>query len=143
MEKPATYFEGVLQLRGCSDEVLDWAHDEIIMAGRARIAKVKEVRGGIDVYLSSQRYLQSLGRQLQQRFGGILKITSKIHTRDPITSRDVHRLTVLFRQLPFKKGDVIKYIGEQWRVLSAGKQVQLQNVLSGKKTRVAAHKLIK
>lgn len=142
-EKPASYFEGVLQLRGCSDEALDWAHDEIIRAGRARIAKVKEVKGGIDVYLSSQHYMQSLGRKLQQRFGGILKITSRIHTRSRITSRDVYRMTVLFRQLPFKAGDTINYHGEKWKVLSAGNQVQLQNVLSGEKTRVPAGKLIR
>ncbi|MEM4240057.1 MAG: NMD3-related protein [Candidatus Woesearchaeota archaeon] len=140
-EKPASYFEGVLQLRGCSDEAMDWAHDEILRAGRARIAKVKEVRGGIDVYLSSQHYMQSLGRKLQQRFGGILKITSKIHTRDPMTCRDVHRLAVLFRQLSFKKGDLIKYKGEQWKILAVGNQVQLQNEKSGRKIRVPADKL--
>jgi len=143
MEKPASYFEGVLQFRGCSDEVLDWAHDEIMRAGRARIAKVKEVKGGIDVYLSSQHYMQSLGRKLQQRFGGILKVTSKIHTRDPVRSKDVHRLTVLFRQLPFKKGSVVKYKGEQWKVLATGSQVLMQNVSSGKKIRLRAEKLIR
>ncbi|MEM2916313.1 MAG: NMD3-related protein [Candidatus Woesearchaeota archaeon] len=142
-EKPPSYFEGVLQLRGCSDEVLDWAHDEIIRAGRAKIAKVKEVKGGIDVYLSSQHYMQSLGRQLQQRFGGILKITRRIHTRSRITSRDVYRMTVLFRQLPFRKGETISYRGEKWKVLAVGNQVQLQNILSGKKTRVPAGKLVK
>lgn len=141
MEKPASYFEGIMQLRGCSDEALDWLHDEIIRAGRARIAKAKEVPGGIDLYLSSQHYMQSLGRKLQQRFGGILKITSKIHTRDPIRSRDVHRLTVLFRQFPFKKGDMIRYKGEPWIIISIGNQVQLQKK-SGKKIRVRIEKLL-
>ncbi len=130
-------------MRGCSDEVLDWAHDEIVRAGRARIAKVKEVKGGIDVYLSSQRYMQSLGRQLQQRFGGILKVTGRIHTRSRITSRDVYRMTVLFRQLPFKRGGVVKYVGERWKILAVGNQVQLQNIKSGKKLRMLAEKLIR
>ncbi len=142
-EKPASYFEGVLQLRNVSDEVADWAHDEIIRAGRARIAKVKEVKGGIDVYLSSQHYMQSLGRALQQRFGGILKITSRIHTRSRITSRDVYRMTVLFRQLPFKTGETVTYHGEKWKVLAVGNQASLQNVKSGKKMRVLVQKLIR
>ncbi len=143
VEKPASYFEGVLQLRNVSDEVADWAHDEIIRAGRARIAKAKEVKGGIDVYLSSQHYMQALGKKLQQRFGGILKITSRIHTRSRITSRDVYRMTVLFRQLPFRTGDTINYHGEKWKVLSTGNQVQLQNISSGKKTRAPVKKLVR
>jgi NMD protein affecting ribosome stability and mRNA decay len=140
-EKPPTYFEGVLQLRNVSDEAVDWLHDEIQRTQKARVAKVKEVEGGIDIYLSSQHYMQSLGRQLQQRFGGILKITGRLHTRDPMTSRDVHRMTVLFRQLSFKTGDIITYQGQRWNVLGVGNQIRLQNVESGEKKRLPAEKL--
>jgi NMD protein affecting ribosome stability and mRNA decay len=140
--KPPDYFEGVLQLRRVSDEVLDWVHDEIIREGKAKIAKVKEVPGGIDVYLSSQHYMQSLGRKIQKRFGGMLKITSRLHTRNQLTSRDVHRVTVLFRQLPFKKGDVIDYQGEQWEILSIDSQVRMQNTKSRQKNRVMTQKLL-
>ncbi len=140
-EKHISYFEGVLQLRGCTDEVLDWAHDEIIRAGRARIAKANQVAGGVDVYLSSQHYMQSLGRQLQQRFGGIVKITGRLFTTSHITSKTVHRMTVLFKQFPFKLGDVIKLHGEQWKVLAVGNQVRMQNIKSGEKLRMLADKL--
>jgi NMD protein affecting ribosome stability and mRNA decay len=140
-EKPPDYFEGVLQLRNVTDEVADWVHDEIVREGKAKIAKAKEVAGGLDVYLSDQHYMQALGRKIQARFGGILKITSRLHTRDSLTSRDVHRVTVLFKQLPFVKGDIIKYLGEQWKVMGAGNQIPLQNVESGKKIRVPADKL--
>lgn len=140
-EKPPTYFEGVLQLRHASDEAVDWLYDELRRTQKARVAKVKEVAGGIDIYLSSQHYMQSLGRRLQQRFGGILKITSKLHTRDPVTSKDVHRVTVLFRQLPFAKGDIIAFQGEQWKVIALGTQIALQNVKSGEKKRVPADAL--
>jgi len=139
--KPATYFEGVLQLRHCSTEVIDWVYDEIIKTGKTKVAKAKEVKGGIDLYLSAQHYMQTLGKQLQNKFGGILKITSKLHTKDHLTSKEVHRLTVLFKQLPFKKGDIIKYQGEEWKVLSLGNQAQLQNVKSGKKIRLPIEKL--
>lgn len=140
-EKPPQYFEGVLQLRAVSDEVLDWVHDEIIRAGRARIAKIKEFKHGIDIYLSQQHYMQSLGRQLQQRFGGVLKITGRQFTTDHMTSRQVYRMTVLFRQLPCKTGDIISYHGEQWKVTGVGNQINLQNVKSGEKKRVLADKL--
>lgn len=140
-EKPPQYFEGVLQLRNVSDEVLDWVHDEIIRAGRARIAKIKEFKHGIDVYLSQQHYMQSLGRQLQQRFGGVLKITGRQFTTDHMTSRQIYRMTVLFRQLPCKTGDIITYHGEQWKVTGVGNQIALQNVQSGEKKRVLADKL--
>ena len=140
-EKPPDYFEGILQLRDVSDEVMDWVHDEIQASGRAKIANVKEVHGGIDVYLSSNSYLRSLGKKMQDRFGGILKVTKKIHTRDTITSKDVWRITVLFRQIPFKKGEIIKFQGEQWEVLMVGGQISLKNVSSGAKKRVSAERL--
>jgi len=140
-EKPPSYFEGVLQLRDTTDEVLDWVYKEIERAGRTQIAMSKEVRGGVDLYLSSQHYMQSLGRQLQQRFGGILKITGRLYTKDKMTSRDVYRMTVLFKQLPCKTGDVITLHGEQWKVTGVGNQIALQNVSSGKKMRMLADKL--
>lgn len=141
-EKPKEYFEGVLQLRNASDEAVDWVYDEIQRTGKTRVAKAKEVAGGIDLYLSSQHYMQTLGRQLQQRFGGILKITSRLHTRNSLTSRDVYRMTVLFRQLPFTTRDIITYHGERWKILSTGNQVRIQNMQSGEKKRVPADKLI-
>jgi NMD protein affecting ribosome stability and mRNA decay len=140
-EKHISYFEGVLQLRGCTDEVLDWAHDEIIRAGKAKIAKAKEVRGGVDVYLSSQHYMQSLGRQLQQRFGGIVKVTGRLYTTNHMTSRDVYRMAVLFKQMPFKIGDIVKLHGGEWKVLAVGNQVRMQNIKSGEKIRMLADKL--
>lgn len=142
-EKPSNYFEGILQLRNCTDEVIDWTRDEIVREGKARIAKVKEVPGGIDLYLSSQRYLQTLGRKLQKRFGGIFRIARKTHTRDSITSRNVYRVTVMFRQLKFNKGDTIVFQGEKWEVQSVGAQVGLKNIQSGQKKRVPAEKLAK
>ena len=142
-EKHVLYFEGVLQLRGCTDEVLDWAHDEIIRAGRAKIAKAKEVPGGVDIYLSSQHYMQSLGRKLQQRFGGIVKVTGRLYTTSHVTSRDIYRMAVLFKQMPFKTGDVVKLHGEEWKVLSVGNQIRMQNIKSGEKLRMLADKLAK
>jgi len=128
-------------LRNVSDEAIDWLYEEIQRTGKTKIAKAREVAGGIDVYLSSQHYMQTLGRHLQQRFGGVLKITSRLHTRDSLTSRDVYRMTVLFRQLGFKMGDIVKYHGEQWKVTGLGNQIALQNVKTGKKKRVPADKL--
>ena len=139
-EKPADYFEGVLQLRNVSDKAVDWLYDEIQRTSRTKIAKVLEVPGGIDLYLSAQHYMQTLGRQLQTRFGGILKVTSRLFTRNSLTSRDVHRMTVLFRQLPCKTGDIVTMHDEQWKILSMGNQIRLQNEKSGEKLRMNSDK---
>ncbi len=141
-EKPADYFEGVLQLRDVTDEVLNWVHQEIIRAGRARIAKVQEFKNGIDIYLSAQHYMQAIGKQLQQRFGGVLKVTNRLFTRNSLTSRDVYRMTVLFRQLPFKTGDIITHHGEKWKITGVGNQINIQNTTSGEKKRLPADKLV-
>ena len=70
-----------------------------------------------------------------------MKITGRLFTTNHVTSKTVHRMTVLFKQFPFKLGDVIKLHGEQWKVLAVGNQVRMQNIKSGEKLRMLADKL--
>src|SRR3989344_1521028 len=111
-EQIKDYFEGVLQLRHSSKEVVDWVHKRIKEDDKARIAKEKKTVNGIDIYLSDQHYLQNLGRKIRQRFFGILKVSKRLHTVHKMTSRHLYRVTVLFRELPWKRGDVIRVHGD-------------------------------
>src|SRR5574341_611308 len=98
-ERPKDYFEGVLQIREGSPELLAWIHNRIKTDGRARVAKEKKVKNGVDVYISDQHYLQNLGRQLKQKFTGILKTIKRLHTVNKMTSKLLYRVTVLFKVL--------------------------------------------
>ncbi len=64
------YFEGTLQLRNIGSEVVEFAVKEIGKNENANIAKIKKVTNGVDIYLSPQKALRSLGNKLQKHFGG-------------------------------------------------------------------------
>ena len=131
------YFEGILQIRDGSKELLTWVHNRIITDGRARVAKEKKVTNGIDLYLSDQHYLQNLGRKIKERFTGILKVSKRLHTTDKMTSKHLYRVTVLFKVLPFKRGDIITVYGEQVEILAIKHKAQIKDVKSGKKKEIS------
>lgn len=106
------YFEGVIQLRNNKNASFENAADYIRKRIEARkgvfITAEEELGSGIDFYVTSQKYIQTLGYELYKRFGGELKITSSLHTKDKQTSRDVYRVNVLLRLPEFNIGDVLR-----------------------------------
>jgi len=131
--KHKDYFEGTLQLRNVDDEVIDFVVKEIEKTEDTHVAKVKKVTNGFDIYISRQRFLRSLGNRLQQRFGGQIKVSTKLHTRHKQTSKELHRVNLLFRMPKFKKGDIIKYKGDKIKIISMHKKVFAKDVKTGKK----------
>ncbi|MBI4141287.1 hypothetical protein HY485_05615, partial [Candidatus Woesearchaeota archaeon] len=73
------------------------------------------------------------GKKLKEKFGGILEISCRLHTKSHLTSKDLYRVSVLFKSLPFNKGDIIKFNDEEWKILLINNQVQLQNIRNGEK----------
>ena len=127
------YFEGILQVRNGDKDLLLWIHNRIQVDGKARIAKEKRVKNGLDLYISDQHYLQNLGRKIKEKFSGILKVSKRLHTVDKMTSKHLYRVTVLFKTLPFKRGDIITIHGEKVEILAIGQKAQIKNVKSGAK----------
>ena len=52
--KHPEYYEGILQLRDCSDEIINWVRKTVEKEKRAKISKDKKVKGGRDLYFSDQ-----------------------------------------------------------------------------------------
>ena len=132
-DRHAAYFEAILQLRDISDEVLRFVEDEI-ERNKIPVAKVQEVKNGHDFYLGNGNLTKNLGKKLQERFGGEHTVTSSLFSRKD--SKAVYRLTVLFRGIPFIKGDLVEYQGEQYTIKILGKDMLLQNVKTSKKVHV-------
>lgn len=137
------YFEGILQLRNPNDEVLDFIAKEVREKGNVFIAKTKKTNNGIDLYISSQRFLRTLGNKLQERFFGHLEVSRRLHTRNRMTSRDVYRVSLLFKMPSFKKGDIVKYKGDQVRIIGMAKKVLAKDIKTGKKLTLSFKELIK
>ena len=102
------YYEAIIQLRPYSEEVFSFIEKEI---GQPRgsgifISRIDELKTGIDIYISSQKFARNLGQKLKKKFKGWkLLITKKMVTSDKLESRNLYRATILFRQE--KKNDEV------------------------------------
>lgn len=141
-EKHSGYFEAILQLRNPSQKLVNFVEKELERKN-IKVAKVEEVKNGLDYYLPDSKLTQNLGRELQKRFGGILKVSRKLHTVSKETSKRVYRLTVLFRKPDFEIGDVIHYKDRDYRINDLGKQVFVSDVETGKRRKITFKELEK
>ena len=137
----AKYFEGILQIRNHTDELLEYIRKKVETDKKAIITKELKVMGGVDLYFSSQRYLRSLGKHLKDRFTGDMKMTRSLHTISRSTGKRLYRVTVLFRLLKYKKGDELEIEGEQWQVMTVDKKVIVKNLRTGQKKQYKLHEL--
>ena len=129
----SNYYQGILQLRNVSDEVIEFAINETKNDESTYVAKLAKVKNGVDIFVSQQKFLRTLGNRLQKRFGGQIVVSRRLHTRSSLTSRDLYRVNVLFRLPSFKKGDIIDYKGSKIKILNMHKKVFAKDVDTGKK----------
>ena len=130
-------------MRNPTEELLDFLAKEIKEKGNVFVAKTKKVGDGIDLYISSQRYLRTLGNKLQERFPGQPEVSSSLHTRNRQTSRDVYRVNVLFRMPSFRKGDIITYKGDRIQIIGMSKKVLAKDLKTGKKLTLSYKNMVK
>lgn len=128
-DKHPEYYEAILQLREVSQEVVDYATSEFLRA-KIPITKALEVKNGSDFYVADSQFTRSLGKRLQEKYGGELLITASLYGVKK--DREVYRVTVLFRGASFTKGDKVQYRGEEYIVKIMGKKMVLQSA-TGKK----------
>ena len=135
MNKPkhSKYYEGILQLRNPNKEILDFFQGLMNKRQDVFISKVEELKNGMDIYLSSKKYLRQIGKNLQQKFGGELVISAEHYSRDRITSKDMFRVSVMYRYFDVKKGDIIFFREEKIKILHVGKRLHAINISTGRK----------
>jgi len=76
--------------------------------------------------------LQKLGKKLILRFGGELKTSPKLFSRNRQTSKDIYRLNVYFRPSELKKDDFITYKNQVYKIVSLSKKMNVKELLSNK-----------
>ena len=129
------YYQGILQLRNVNDEVISFVHNQIKKRGDVAMTKTARLPDGIDMYITSQKFIRILGKKLRESFGGELKVSAKLHTRNK-QGKDLYRVNVLFRFLKYKKGDVVSVRGEQLRLISLGMKIFARNMKNGRRVRI-------
>lgn len=126
------YYQGVLQLRDITDEVLSFVHNQIKKNGNVAVTKIVKLENGVDLYMTSQKFITTIGKKLKDGFGGQLKISSKLHTRSR-SGKDLYRVNALFRLSRYRKGDVVLVRGEMVRLMRLGRKIFARDLKTGRK----------
>lgn len=106
-KKQGKYYEGVLQLRNASDEIIHYVK-KYIFSNHIHISDEVMHDNGMDLQLSDKKKLHTLGNELHKKFGGKLKVNEQIFTRDRQTSKDMYRIHLYYEAPNYKPGDVVK-----------------------------------
>ncbi|MCK4670284.1 MAG: hypothetical protein KAT43_03695 [Nanoarchaeota archaeon] len=118
-EKPG-YFEGIIQIRNPNEKIMNFVLDEAEKSMHY-FSKITEVRGGFDLYSSSNKFSRKLGQKLYNIFGGELKESVKLFTQNKLTSKKVYRLNVMYRTPEYITGDIV-YDGKKILIVTSMKK---------------------
>ena len=120
------YFEAVIQLRNVEQSVVDFVFLEADDHG-VQVSKVNWLKHGVDLFVSDRKFARNTGKILQQKFGGMIKTSARIFTRDRYSGKEVYRVTVLFKQFPYSKGEQFLYKGDMYTVLNVTTDVYVED----------------
>ena len=126
------YYQGILQLRNVNEEILSFVRNQINKRDDVAITRRVDLPNGVDLYITSQKYIRIIGKKLKDSFGGELKTSSKLHTRNR-QGKELYRINVLFKILNHKVGDVVTIRGEKVKLLSVGKRISARNLKTGRR----------
>ncbi len=126
------YYQGILQLREVTEEMTKFLYNQLKKRPDVSIAKTVKFSNGMDFYASSNQFIISVGKKLKESFGGELKTSSKLHTRNK-QGKELYRVNVFFKPLKHRKGDIVCIRGDDIRILSIGKKIFGRYVNTGRK----------
>ena len=129
------YYQGILQLRDVNEEILNFVANQIKKRGDVAITKQVNHANGIDLYITSQKFIRILGKKLRDSFGGEIKVSSKLHTRSK-TGKDLFRVNVFFRLPKYKRGDIVEIRGDKVKLLQTGNRIFALDLKTGKRIKI-------
>jgi len=135
------YYQGILQLRNTTEEILSFVSNQINKRSGVAITKTVKFPNGLDLYITSNKFIRILGKKLKDSFGGELKISSKLHTKNK-QGKELYRVNVLFRLSRYKKGDIVVIRGDKVRLISIGKKIFAKDLKTGRKVTIRSKDLV-
>ena len=126
------YFQGILQLRDVSDEVVAFVNNQIKKRGDVAVTRTVRLSNGVDLYVTSQKFIRILGKKLRESFGGEIRTSARLHTKNR-QGKDLYRINLLFRPSTHKKGDVVSVRGENVKIIRIGRKIFARDLKTGKK----------
>ena len=129
------YYQGILQLRDVNEEILSFVSNQIKKRDDIFITKRVRFPNGFDLYINSQKFIRILGKKLKDSFGGELKISSKLHTKNK-QGRELYRVNVLFKLAKYKRGDIVSIRGDEVKLIRLGGKIFAKNLKTGRKVTI-------
>ncbi|MGM5481424.1 MAG: NMD3-related protein [Nanobdellota archaeon] len=110
-KRHSKYFEGALQLRNVSDSMRPFIQKRLqdMEHKGVFVTKTVELKKGVDLYLTDKTGIQQLARQVQQKYGGEIKISPQLFSHDHVRSKDIYRVNAFVKLPDYTVGDVIYY----------------------------------
>jgi len=141
--KHVGYFEGQIQFRNINEEILNYVDNRIIHANESVPKVTHHSEWNLDYHLSSKKLIRQLGKELIKKFGGTIKESAKLFSKDKQTGKDIYRLNLLYRANEIKKGEVVilEKHATPFIVISCVRDMAvLQDLLTGKKSKIKIDK---
>ena len=112
--RKSEYYEGILQIRNLrkgdknkTENTVDSIVRKSVLKTKGFIKERKDVKDGIDYYMSPIKSIRKAAFEVQKKLGGTISFNEKLITRNKQKSKNVYRVNAVVRLPPFKKGDVI------------------------------------
>ena len=129
------YYQGVLQLRDVNAKVMDFVYSQISKRPDVSVTRTTKYPNGLDLYLTSQKFIRIMGKKLKDSFGGELNISSKLHTRSK-SGKELFRVNALYRTSRYKRGDIVTVRGDEIKLLQIGTRIFARDMKTGKKLKI-------
>ncbi|MCL2785701.1 MAG: NMD3-related protein [Methanomassiliicoccaceae archaeon] len=126
------YYEATIQIRSGMKELGDELRDETVRYVTSRvenlslenrqffITRVEEVRGGVDILLSSISLAKALAKELADNYCAEAKESSKLVGKAPDGS-DMYRMTYLVRMPEYHLNDVVIFNNKPYKLSVVGR----------------------
>lgn len=117
------YFTAKLQLRQPPAAVLDYIQNYLAPLAEKGVAvnKVEDTPRGPDLYLTHKAVARQLGEKLIRKYGGTMKSSEQLFSRDKQTGKNLYRLNVLVEFAAFTIGDAVLVEGRPVLITGLGK----------------------
>jgi NMD protein affecting ribosome stability and mRNA decay len=142
-KKGTTYFESIIQLRNCNDEIIDFVRSEVAKHNKKGIFINKEVpldkysKKDVDVYITNQTYAKTLAARVKKNYGGIIKKNAQHFSLNWQTTRTIYRLNVLIQLPNYFKNDVLKIDNHLYKIISVSDNIHVEDLRTKHKTSLA------
>lgn len=130
-KKGTAYFEGILQIRNQTPAVRTAIYTYLQQHKNVRLAKEVPVNNGSDYYLSDQRTVHHLAKQLHTTFGGELKTSAQHFSYNHSAGKNLYRVNCYLEIPEYTKGDVIKREEGYYYILGVSTKVKAENLMTG------------